>query len=412
MGRDSKKLIQLFDQKTFDGIIKYAEYYNDVYFEEMKPINKFWSWCHTYSLLPNRNLPEYISHLQDPSNDIIKSRSNTIRWSLLLLKLGYTGFSDKKGLGRIHKNEPMQAFFIKSSFFDLVERVQQVDDPASSSMYANKMKITQPLSEFNKNMLNMVKKKLKQGVPSLIQFYVDQGISSLWTLEQLPPKVITIDLITKLMEKFGYYSINTYLGSKLTPTLVSSIIDLTNSNDKKVSFNAANIINEMPVEKIPVDLIVNISSDYYTTLSRIAKRMANLKLMPNNVMFTLLDTYPQLIDSLHPHLSSDSLIKYVQKLEKSRILEPYDVGRKLYYILDNPESKQKFKFIKWIIDTERYKKYTDLRNNMSYIFFDPKVHRYFVKKNFKDYVEFMDWTHNSPPDVKEYVMNNINNQNK
>lgn len=44
--------------------------------------------------------------------------------SMQLLDLGYSGFSDKKGLGEIHSAEPIQAFFLSRTFYDVVDVIE------------------------------------------------------------------------------------------------------------------------------------------------------------------------------------------------------------------------------------------------------------------------------------------------
>ena len=45
-------------------------------------------------------------------------------WNTLLRKLGYAGFSDNTGLGIIHTNEPIQAFFTSTKTFNHLETIQ------------------------------------------------------------------------------------------------------------------------------------------------------------------------------------------------------------------------------------------------------------------------------------------------
>ena len=43
--------------------------------------------------------------------------------SARLIALGYSGFSDRKGQGQIHPSEPIQAFFLSPTYYEVVERI-------------------------------------------------------------------------------------------------------------------------------------------------------------------------------------------------------------------------------------------------------------------------------------------------
>lgn len=53
-----------------------------------------------------------------------KKRKVAAFMSTQLLKLGYSGFSDRKGRGEIHPAEPTQAFFLSSSFYSVKDVIE------------------------------------------------------------------------------------------------------------------------------------------------------------------------------------------------------------------------------------------------------------------------------------------------
>lgn len=53
-----------------------------------------------------------------------KKRKVAAFMSTQLLKLGYSGFSDRKGRGEIHPAEPTQAFFLSSSFYSVEDVIE------------------------------------------------------------------------------------------------------------------------------------------------------------------------------------------------------------------------------------------------------------------------------------------------
>lgn len=57
----------------------------------------------------------------------LKSHSTTQAWNNLLRRLGYSGFGDKSGTGLIHISEPLQAVFLHSQEFKVLDRVENKD---------------------------------------------------------------------------------------------------------------------------------------------------------------------------------------------------------------------------------------------------------------------------------------------
>lgn len=61
----------------------------------------------------------------------------TKNWNALLRKLGYAGFSDKKGLGIIHPSEPIQAVFLSMQFIEPVKTILNKDYGTNVTLIIN-----------------------------------------------------------------------------------------------------------------------------------------------------------------------------------------------------------------------------------------------------------------------------------
>jgi hypothetical protein len=68
------------------------------------------------------NVTRIVSHNNAIAKDYVKGSRPMTRWGHLLRWLGYEGFSDKKGWGLIHPNEPTQAVFFSTSAFKVVTK--------------------------------------------------------------------------------------------------------------------------------------------------------------------------------------------------------------------------------------------------------------------------------------------------
>lgn len=97
-GKDKEKLSKLIDKPT-----EYIEAMLEDEIEEWKdgsPITKLWRFTRFLS----------------------KGDKQHIKWNKILRELGYSGFIDRdKSI--IHDNEPIQAFFLSSKHFDVVEKI-------------------------------------------------------------------------------------------------------------------------------------------------------------------------------------------------------------------------------------------------------------------------------------------------
>ena len=65
----------------------------------------------------------YLKELLYRYGDYISSSKASSYIATALIKLGYTIITDKKGTGQIHPSEPMQAFFLKSSSYDVIDKI-------------------------------------------------------------------------------------------------------------------------------------------------------------------------------------------------------------------------------------------------------------------------------------------------
>lgn len=65
------------------------------------------------------------------TNDLTKN------WNSLLRKLGYAGFSDKKGTGIIHPSEPVQAFFLSIQYLEPIKTILNKDYETNVTIIIN-----------------------------------------------------------------------------------------------------------------------------------------------------------------------------------------------------------------------------------------------------------------------------------
>lgn len=57
----------------------------------------------------------------------LNSSSGSQGWNNILRRLGYSGFGDKSGIGLIHISEPIQAVFLHSQEFKVIDRIENKD---------------------------------------------------------------------------------------------------------------------------------------------------------------------------------------------------------------------------------------------------------------------------------------------
>lgn len=88
-------------------------------------------------------------------DDPIVSGRPTVRWSKLLLRLGYKGVSDADGTGLIHKNEPFQAFFITPDSYKVLEII---DTKKGKDLQHKMFKTEPPLDRNSAKLRNQANK--------------------------------------------------------------------------------------------------------------------------------------------------------------------------------------------------------------------------------------------------------------
>ena len=115
--RDMDKLKKMLgNNELFNDIQEYAIRTADNFHKS--PMGLFW------------NITRVISAQYQTEFDL-KGKPG-FAWNYLLRKLGYTGFNDKRGQGVIHSAEPMQAVFLTSDAFKVIDRIPNKDYPYST----------------------------------------------------------------------------------------------------------------------------------------------------------------------------------------------------------------------------------------------------------------------------------------
>lgn len=120
----------------------------------------------------------------------------TVRWNGILRKLGYTGFSDKHGLGVIHINEPIQAFFLNTSGFRVVEKLDRKHINAAGHYY-NKMKQDPQLNNQGAHFLAKFKKAMGDPEKQLAMLADNQAFL------YKSPLPMNLDIWKLAIDKFG-----------------------------------------------------------------------------------------------------------------------------------------------------------------------------------------------------------------
>lgn len=125
--KDIRKLWNIYEESP-DFISIAVEEARDAYkdgSEDAIPARIFFKICTTLSGKETGSVEKEIWH--DRKNKEIREVSfnkGGRKWNSLLRQLGYAGFSDKQGLGVIHRNEPMQAFFISKEYVNHLEQLE------------------------------------------------------------------------------------------------------------------------------------------------------------------------------------------------------------------------------------------------------------------------------------------------
>lgn len=170
-----------------------------------------------------RNFFEYDRPVPDHEiPDFIKSRKETVRKSVFLKRLGYYGFSDKNGLSVIHPNEPVQAFFLSSNDFNVIDKMELSKYRTS---HHNKVMKVEDMPQ--SHIYRFIKKIKKFGddYEGITKYIFDNKLGH--NLKYLPDDVKSFNLINELIKYFDSYQLHTFFNSTL-PTKTQ--IDLLDHN--------------------------------------------------------------------------------------------------------------------------------------------------------------------------------------
>ena len=120
--KDIKQLGDIYeDSSDFNNIVNQAR-------EEHKdgiPARIFFKICTTLSGKERGSVEKEVwdSRTKKTVKDVPFSKGGR-KWNSLLRQLGYAGLSDNTGLGVIHPNEPIQAFFISMEYVQQLEQIE------------------------------------------------------------------------------------------------------------------------------------------------------------------------------------------------------------------------------------------------------------------------------------------------
>ncbi len=88
------------------------------------------------NLSPINKLMNITRWLSQPGDKHIEKVGNPNKWTLIFLKvLNYYGIVDKKGMGIIHKNEPMQAVFFTTKAFTVIDTKYDINVKTPTDAY-------------------------------------------------------------------------------------------------------------------------------------------------------------------------------------------------------------------------------------------------------------------------------------
>lgn len=108
--RDKDKLLKMCEDRTLlDTIEKMAIKTADSFHKNI--VGYFWNMTRIIS-----------SQFKEEFN--LSGHSDTQTWNNLLRRMGYTGFADKSAKSIIHTSEPLQAFFLTSSEYKVIDRIK------------------------------------------------------------------------------------------------------------------------------------------------------------------------------------------------------------------------------------------------------------------------------------------------
>lgn len=133
--RDKDKLLKMcIDREIMNNVERMAITTADSFHKNV--VGYFW------------NMTRIISSLFRVEFNLSGS-SDTQVWNNLLRRLGYTGFADKSAKSLIHPSEPLQAFFLTSSEYKIIDQIPNRDYTIQSLKYIVKQPkyINQVLSD-------------------------------------------------------------------------------------------------------------------------------------------------------------------------------------------------------------------------------------------------------------------------
>lgn len=146
MGRRERQeaLIQQMnhDGSAFDYMVK-------LWSEKAIPANlacsKFWNITRNIAIeLGSHKLRHrYVTGLLEP--DIVMTKPESLMWNKIFRMLGYVAFSDKKGIGLIHPNEPISAVFLTPSSYTHIATVRNVQKTRTPRGYRRVRELTHSL---------------------------------------------------------------------------------------------------------------------------------------------------------------------------------------------------------------------------------------------------------------------------
>ncbi len=75
-------------------------------------------WYITYRLATELSVHKNVNH--DRAGAVLVDKAAPRVWNALLRRIGLKGFADKRGMGIIHKNEPIQAVFLSTEHLNII----------------------------------------------------------------------------------------------------------------------------------------------------------------------------------------------------------------------------------------------------------------------------------------------------
>lgn len=75
-------------------------------------------WYITYRLATELSVHKNVNH--DRAGAVLVDKAAPRVWNALLRRIGFIGFADKRGMGIIHKNEPIQAVFLTTEHLNII----------------------------------------------------------------------------------------------------------------------------------------------------------------------------------------------------------------------------------------------------------------------------------------------------